>query len=84
MPSNIFCHFLFEPEQVRKQEACIANHQSQEIQKIYFPSSMSGIRDNPDTPIPLAAVAITAWNAPPSAPPIQAVTKGRPNGRVTP
>ena len=50
----------------------------------YLLSSINGMSERPDTPIPRAAVSINAWNAPPTAAPIQAVIKGRPRGNVTP
>ena len=50
----------------------------------YLLSAINGINDNPDTPIPSAAVFITAWNAPPTAAPKQAVRNGFPSGNVTP
>lgn len=50
----------------------------------YLLSAINGIKDSPDTPIPREAVCITAWNAPPTAAPKQAVINGFPSGNVTP
>ena len=80
----VFCHFFFKSEEVRKDESNVYATTNPRKYNKYLLSAINGINDNPDTPIPSAAVFITAWNAPPTAAPKQAVRNGFPSGNVTP